>query len=70
MVERRIELDRLYRRKKKLKKWKAKLATATGDERERILYKIHRLSPWWREPTAAPAPQAKPAAAKKKAKSS
>lgn len=50
MVERRIELDRRYRRKKKMKKLKAKLETATGAEREKILYKIRRLSPWWQEP--------------------
>ena len=31
MVERRIELDRRYTRKKKMKKLKAKLETATGD---------------------------------------
>ena len=58
MVERRIELNRRYHRKKKLKKLKAKLATATANkdtrERERILGKIHLLSPWWKEP----APQA------------
>jgi hypothetical protein len=50
MVERRIELDRRYRRKKKMKKLKAKLQTATGAEREKILYKIRRLSPFWKEP--------------------
>ena len=53
MVERRIELNRRYHRKKKLKKLKAKLATATANkdarERERILGKIHLLSPWWKE---------------------
>jgi hypothetical protein len=52
MVERRIELDRRYRRKKKMKKLKAKLQTATGAEREKILYKIRRLSPFWKEPPA------------------
>jgi len=52
MVERRIELDRRYTRKKKLKKLKAKLATATGDERDKVLYKIRRLSPFWTEPPA------------------
>jgi hypothetical protein len=50
MVERRIELDRRYRRKKKMKKIKEKLATATGEQRDKLLYKIHRLSPWWTEP--------------------
>ena len=52
MVERRIELDRRYRRKKKMKKLKAKLQTATGAEREKILYTIRRLSPFWKEPPA------------------
>jgi hypothetical protein len=51
MVERRIELDRRYTRKKKMKKLKQKLQVATGEEREKILYKIKRLSPFWTEPT-------------------
>lgn len=51
MVERRIELDRRYHRKKKMKKLKAKLAAAKpGAERDGILKKIHRISPWWKEP--------------------
>jgi hypothetical protein len=50
MVERRIELDRRYRRKKKMKKLKAKLEGATGEQRDKVLGKIHRLSPWWTEP--------------------
>jgi hypothetical protein len=50
MVERRIELDRRYTRKKKMKKLKEKLATATGEAREKLLYKIRRLSPFWTEP--------------------
>ena len=50
MVERRIELDRRYTRKKKMNKLKAKLETAQGEEREKVLYKIRRLSPWWTEP--------------------
>jgi hypothetical protein len=54
MVERRIELNRRYQRKKKMKKLKAKLATATANkdnrEREKILGKIHLISPWWKEP--------------------
>jgi hypothetical protein len=54
MVERRSELNRRYHRKKKLKKLKAKLAAVKdGREREKILGKIHRLSPWWHEPTQA-----------------
>jgi hypothetical protein len=56
MVERRIELDRRYTRKKKLKKLKGKLESATGAEREKVLYKIRRLSPFWTEPAAADAP--------------
>jgi hypothetical protein len=53
MVERRQELTRRYHRKKKLRKLKNKLATATGSEREKLLYKIHMLSPWWTEPAKA-----------------
>jgi hypothetical protein len=50
MVERRIELDRRYTRKKKMTKLKTKLETATGEAREKLLYKIKRLSPFWTEP--------------------
>lgn len=50
MVERRIELDRRYSRKKKMKKLKAKLETATGEARDKILYKIRCHSPFWTEP--------------------
>jgi hypothetical protein len=51
MVERRKELDQRYQRKKKLSKLKARLATAKdGREREAVLKKIHRISPWWTEP--------------------
>lgn len=49
-VERRIELDRRYHRKVKMRKLKAKLETATGEARDKILYKIKRLSPYWTEP--------------------
>jgi len=53
MVERRIELDRRYRRKKKLKKLKVKLhATQDGRKKEEILKKIHVLSPFWTAPEA------------------
>lgn len=56
MVERRIELNRRYRRKKKMTKLKAKLAAAKdGREKEAILLKIHFLSPWWQEPEAVKA---------------
>jgi hypothetical protein len=55
MVERRTELNRRYHRKEKMRKLKAKLAKAkTPAEREAILAKIERISPWWKEP----APQA------------
>jgi hypothetical protein len=50
MVERRIELDRRYRRKKKMKKLKSKLAEASGETRDKLLFKIKRLSPFWTEP--------------------
>ena len=50
MVERKSELKRRYHRKKKMAKLKAKLETATGDAREKLLYKIKRLSPFWTEP--------------------
>ena len=51
MVERKIELNRRYHRKKKMRKLKAKLATAKeGREKENLLRKIHILSPWWTEP--------------------
>lgn len=50
MVERRIELDRRYARKKKMKKIKDKLASATGEAREKLLYKMRRLSPFWTPP--------------------
>jgi hypothetical protein len=50
MVERRSELKRRYHRKGKLPKLKAKLAKAKDNrEREHILQKIHRLSPFWTE---------------------
>jgi hypothetical protein len=51
MVERRMELDRRYHRKKKMRKLKTKLAEATNPaDKEKILTKIRRLSPWWQEP--------------------
>ncbi len=49
MVERQIELKRRFKRKDKMKKLKAKLAEATGEAREKLIYKIKRLSPWWTE---------------------
>jgi hypothetical protein len=54
MVERKIELRRRYQRKAKMNKLKAKLTSATDPrEKEKILDKIHRISPWWQEPQAA-----------------
>ncbi|HMC88953.1 MAG TPA: DUF6800 family protein [Gemmataceae bacterium] len=54
MVERRIELNRRYHRKKKMRKLKGKLATAKdGREKENILRKIHLLSPFWKEPATS-----------------
>lgn len=54
MVERRIELNRHYRRKRKMAKLKKKLATAKDSRtREEILKKIHKISPWWTEPKPA-----------------
>ena len=50
MVERAIELRRRHARKKKMKKLKAALtagAEAPGPDREKVLYKIKRLSPFW-----------------------
>ena len=68
MVERRIELDRRYTRKKKLKKLKAKLESATGADRDKVLYKIRRLSPFWTEPVAADSPAKEKPTEKKAAK--
>ena len=54
MVERIIELRRRRARRKKMHKLKTKLASAkSGGEREVILQKIHRTSPWWKEPAPA-----------------
>jgi hypothetical protein len=49
-VERQIELGRRYHRKSKMRKLKAKLEGATGEVRDKLLYKIRRLSPFWVEP--------------------
>jgi Family of unknown function (DUF6800) len=54
MVERKIELRRTRTRRAKLTKLKGKLAKAkTGGDRDVILKKIHRISPFWKEPVAA-----------------
>jgi hypothetical protein len=51
MVERKIELRRRRKRHETMRKLKAKLAAAkTGGDREQILQKIRRISPWWKEP--------------------
>jgi len=50
MVERKIELRRRRKRGEKLNKYKTKLETAKdGKEKDDILKKIHRISPWWQE---------------------
>ena len=48
-VERQIELKRRNHRKLKMRKLKTKLATVTGPERETVLAKIKKISPWWTE---------------------
>lgn len=50
MVEKKIELRRRRARGKKLDKLKAKLAKAKEKDRDALLGKIHRISPWWTEP--------------------
>jgi hypothetical protein len=51
MVERKKELKQRYHRKQKLAKLKSKLSMAKDPrEREKILQKIHLISPWWTEP--------------------
>jgi hypothetical protein len=77
MIERQSELRRRYHRKEKMRKLKAKLQAATGADRDKILYKIHRLSPFWTEAsltqsqsqpaTATKSEEPKAAAPKKKA---
>src|SRR5689334_9303231 len=54
MVEKKIELRRTRARRKKLTKLKEKLARAkTGGDRDAALKKIHRISPFWKEPAKA-----------------
>ena len=54
MVERKIELKRRYRRKKKLTKLKKKLAAAKeGRDKDAVLKKIYVVSPFWQEPAKA-----------------
>ena len=53
MVEKKIELRRRRARAKKLTKLKAKLAAAKdGRDKDAVLTKIRRISPWWKEPAA------------------
>ena len=54
MVERKIELRRRKQRREKMTKLKAKLAKAkNAHERDLVLQKIHRISPFWTEPQPA-----------------
>jgi hypothetical protein len=54
MVERKIELRRQRARRKKLLKLRDRLAKAkTNNERDVVLKKIHRISPWWQAPKTA-----------------
>ena len=54
MVERRIELNRRYRRKAKMRKLKSRLARAKdAREKEIVLKKIHLMNPTWKEPQPA-----------------
>jgi len=54
MVERKIELRRKRQRRKKLLKLKSKLARAKDSrDKDHLLQKIHKVSPWWKEPAAA-----------------
>jgi hypothetical protein len=53
MVERKIELRRRRSRRQKMLKLKAKLAAVkTPGDREQVLKRIHKLSPWWEAPKA------------------
>jgi hypothetical protein len=56
MVERKTELRRQRSRRKKMLKLKARLARAkTNSERDQIVKKIQRISPWWTAPKTAAA---------------
>jgi hypothetical protein len=59
MVEKKAELRRKRARQKKLLKLKGKLAKAKNSgEKDTVLKKIHRISPWWKE-SVQPKPAAK-----------
>ena len=50
MVEKKAELRRKRSRQKKLLKLKGKLEKAKNNtEKDGVLKKIHRISPWWKE---------------------
>jgi hypothetical protein len=54
MVEKVIELRRRRQRQAKMTKLKEKLAKAkTGGDKDIILKKIHRISPFWKQPAPA-----------------
>jgi hypothetical protein len=54
MSEKQVELRRKRSRRKKLTKLKDKLAKAkTNGDRETVLKKIHRISPFWTAPKTA-----------------
>jgi hypothetical protein len=54
MSEKQIELRRTRARRKKLAKLKERLAKAKNSgERDTVLKKIHRISPWWQAPKTA-----------------
>ena len=51
MVEKKVELRRKRSRRKKLLKLKGRLARAkSSGERDTVLRKIHRISPFWELP--------------------
>ena len=51
MVERKMELRRQRSRRKKMLKLKDRLAKAkTNNEKDQVLKKIRRISPWWQAP--------------------
>ena len=54
MVERKSELRRQRARRKKTLKLKTRLAKAKNNsDRDVLLKKIHRISPFWKEPAPA-----------------
>ncbi len=54
MVEKKAELRRKRSRRKKMLKLKGRLAKAkTSGDKDQIVKKIHRISPWWVMPKPA-----------------